>query len=97
MLKHIGALAGASLALDAGLSHIDAAAAASNPISHVLVACQENRTFDEYFGYYPEAGRYSVPPGYYQPNGQGGKVYPYHFQSYSTMDVSHSWQAIHSE
>jgi hypothetical protein len=42
MLKQIGALAGASLALDAGLSHVDVAAAASNPISHVLVACQES-------------------------------------------------------
>jgi phospholipase C len=97
MLKQLGALAGAGLALDPGLSGIDIAAAAANPIKHVLVACQENRTFDEYFGYYPNAGSFGIPAGYYQPDGQGGKVYPYHFQSYSTSDVSHSWQSTHSE
>src|SRR5437879_4354722 len=97
MLKQLGALAGAGLALDPGLSGIDIAAAAANPIKHVLVACQENRTFDEYFGYYPKAGSFGIPAGYYQPDGQGGKVYPYHFQSYSTSDVSHSWQSTHSE
>lgn len=97
MLKQLGALAGAGLALDSGLSGIDIAAAAANPIKHVLVACQENRTFDEYFGYYPKAGSFGIPAGYYQPDGHGGKVYPYHFQSYSTSDVSHSWQSTHSE
>ena len=96
VLKRLGTIAGAGLALDLGLSNV-AMAATSNPIQHVLVACQENRTFDEYFGYYPHAGSYGVPKGYYQPDGKGGKVYPYHFQSPITADVSHSWQSIHSE
>lgn len=95
-LKQLGTIAGAGLALDMGLSNV-AMAAGSNPIQHVLVACQENRTFDEYFGYYPHAGSYGVPEGYYQPDGKGGKVYPYHFLLPITANVSHSWQSIHSE
>src|SRR5205814_654609 len=30
----------------------------ASSITHVLVACQENRTFDTYFGYYPKAGAF---------------------------------------
>src|SRR5262249_58895731 len=29
--------------------------AAETPIEHVIVACQENRSFDHYFGYAPQA------------------------------------------
>ena len=36
-------------------------------IQHVLIACQENRTFDTYFGMYPKAGSYGIPPNYTQP------------------------------
>src|SRR6267154_5597788 len=92
VLQKLGVLAGAGLALDAGIFTINKVGAsmlhsninAANPVKHVLIACQENRTFDEYFGYYPKAGSFGIPAGYYQPDGQGGKVYPYHFQSYST-------------
>ena len=94
VLKQLGA---AGLALSLGLAETHGAQAASQPIKHVLVACQENRTFDEYFGYYPKAGQFGVPAGYSQPDGKGGKVYPYHFPSPITNDVSHSWQSIHSE
>jgi phospholipase C len=68
-----------------------------NPIQHVLVACQENRTFDNYYGYYPNAGSFGVPENYAQPDGKGGSVKPYHFPIPITNDVTHSWQAIHSE
>lgn len=101
VLKTLGVLAGTSFALDAGiLARGEAAAASSshsNPINHVLVACQENRTFDEYYGYYPGAGAFGIPANYSQPDGAGGRVYPYHFTQHSTPDVSHSWQSIHSE
>lgn len=97
VLKQLGTLVGAGVGLDLGLAQVGRATAAANPINHVLVACQENRTFDEYFGYYPKAGSFGIPAGYSQPDGTGGKVYPYHFQSSSTPDVSHSWQSIHSE
>ena len=29
-------------------------------IQHVLIACQENRSFDTYFGMYPKAGSYGI-------------------------------------
>lgn len=101
ILKTLGALAGSAFALDAGLlangEALAAPSGSANSIKHVVVACQENRTFDNYYGYYPRAGSFGIPTGYSQPNGSGGRVYPYHFTSPSTPDVSHSWQSIHSE
>jgi phospholipase C len=75
-------------------------AAAATPIKHIIVCCQENHSFDHYFGTYsglPEG--YGTPAGYTQPNGNGGTVKPYHFTSLSDNggDPDHSWQAIHSE
>jgi len=58
---------------------------------------QENRSFDHYFGFAPFAGSFGVPPGYSQPDGQGGTVIPHHFTSLSTPDIGHSWSAMHSE
>jgi phospholipase C len=71
--------------------------AQATPIEHVIIDCQENRSFDHYFGFAPFAGSYGVPPGYAQPNGQGGSVAPYHFTSLSTPDIGHSWTAMHDE
>jgi phospholipase C len=95
-------LAKTGLALNAGpfaLGSIELSVTESriNPIKHVLVACQENRSFDEYYGYYPRAGSFGIPKGYYQPDGQGGKVYPYHFPFTISNDIPHSWQDIHRE
>jgi phospholipase C len=69
----------------------------ATPIEHVIIDCQENRSFDHYYGFAPFAGAYGVPPGYAQPNGQGGFVAPYHFTSLSTPDIGHSWTAMHDE
>lgn len=96
-LRQLGMLAGTGVALDMGLASAISAEAATNPIKHVLVACQENRTFDEYYGVYPQAGSFGIPSGFSQPDGKGGKFYPYHFLSPITNDVTHSWQTIHSE
>ena len=74
-----------------------AAPGASSPIKHVIVACQENRSFDHYYGFAPFAGRFGVPRGYSQPDGQGGSVTPYHFTSLTTSDIGHSWSAMHDE
>jgi phospholipase C len=67
------------------------------PIEHIIVDCQENRSFDHYYGYAPFAGPYGVPPGYAQPDGLGGFVTPYHFTSLATPDIGHSWAAMHAE
>ncbi|HEV2580632.1 MAG TPA: alkaline phosphatase family protein, partial [Ktedonobacteraceae bacterium] len=101
-LRSIGMIAGAGLAVDAGVLAVERATAAAltsqpNPIQHILIACQENHTFDSYFGYYPNAGKYGVPANYSQPDGNGGTVTPQHPFLPFVSDISHTWQAIHSE
>jgi phospholipase C len=71
--------------------------AGSTPLRHVIIDCQENRSFDHYYGFAPFAGAYGVPPGYTQPDGHGGTVSPYEFTSLSTPDIGHSWTAVHDE
>lgn len=98
-------LTGAAIAGAAGLaapllSATGASAAAARgslPVKHVIVDCQENRSFDHYYGFAPFAGRFGVPTGYSQPDGQGGSVAPFHFTSLSTPDIGHSWSAMHAE
>ena len=106
VLRQLGALAGASLALNAcstfPLTNPAQGTTTSGPgsidsIKHVVFACQENRSFDNYFGHYPKAGKFGVPAGYSQPDGNGGTVTPYHFQLHNTSDIHHDWQTIHRE
>src|SRR5258708_28971775 len=82
MLRQLGLFAGATLALDAGIVAVSRTMASihrtdANPIKHILIACQENRTFDEYYGYYPRAGEFGVPANYAQPDGNGGGGTPH--------------------
>ncbi len=98
LLKGAGALGLAGLAgplLSAG--EVFAAPSPGTRIKHVIVDMQENRSFDHYYGLAPFAGSFGVPPGYSQPDGQGGIVTPYHFTSLSTPDIGHSWNATHGE
>jgi phospholipase C len=67
------------------------------PIKNIVVDCQENRSFDHYYGFAPWIGRYGVPRGWGQPDGHGGIFRPYHFDAFSTPDIGHSWSAMHSE
>ncbi len=104
VLQQLGALAGIGVALDAcGTSgHTGVTPTPSGPgsiesIKHIVIACQENRTFDTYFGFYPKAGSFGVPAGYSQPDGKGGKVTPHKFHLYDTKDIAHDWQTIHRE
>src|SRR6266568_4041387 len=102
VLYELGRLAGAGLALNVrmfntGYFDVPDPAPGGNPIRHILIACQENRTFDEYYGFYPRAGSFGLPRGYAQPDGDGGKIYPYQFPFTFSDDISHSWQDIHRE
>jgi phospholipase C len=74
-----------------------AAGPADTPLRHVVISMQENRSFDHYFGYAPWIGSYGPPAGYTQPDGQGGSVAPYRFDSFVTPDVPHDWTAIHEQ
>jgi phospholipase C len=67
------------------------------PIDTIVVSCQENRSFDHYYGFAPFVGSHGVPAGYTQPDGSGGAVAPFHFTSHSTKDISHFWSAVHGE
>ena len=69
------------------------------PIDHVIISCQENRSFDHYFGYAPQVQAEGFGPGaaYSQPDGNGGLVVPYEFTALSTNDIGHSWGAVHKE
>ena len=100
-LKGAGALGAASLAGPA-ISKDWAFARAplgtpATPIEHILIDCQENRSFDHYFGYAPFAGTFGPPAGYAQPDGNGGSLEPYQFTALSTPDIGHSWNAVHGE
>src|SRR5258708_24375001 len=98
VLRQIGTLVGASLALDAFTSNNPGGVLTKGDLSsinHILVACQENRSFDTYFGYYPRAGSFGVPSNYTQPDGHGGKIKPYHAPGPFSANPSHACQAIH--
>jgi phospholipase C len=100
VLRQFGMLAGMSLALDACSSNTPSPPSTStplDPIQHVIIACQENHTFDTYFGYYPRAGKFGLPSNYSQPDGSGGTVKPHRFLSPTSTDIDHTWPAIHSE
>jgi hypothetical protein len=72
---------------------------ASTPLQHVVISCQENRSFDHYFGYAPEvqAARLGPPPGYFQPDADENPHYPFEFTSLTTPDPPHSWSAVHEQ
>ena len=44
-----------------------------SPIRHLVISCQENRSFDHYFGYAHQVQRkgYGPPPGFSQPDMAG--------------------------
>jgi phospholipase C len=101
-LRNVSILAGGGLAVGTGYRVVQRVVASSTgnsriPIDHIVIACQENRTFDTYFGYYPRAGSFGVPPGYTQPDGKGGTVTPHHFSAHVSGDPSHTWQSVHGE
>jgi phospholipase C len=72
---------------------------AQTPIKQLIVSCQENRSFDHYYGYAPQvqARGFGPPPGYTQPDGNGGGVAPFEFTALSTPDIPHSWGAVHRQ
>src|SRR5262245_52106953 len=71
----------------------------STPIKHLVIACQENRSFDHYYGYAPQvqAKGFGPPAGYFQPDSAGGKHFPFEFTSLTTPDPPHGWNAVHRQ
>jgi len=77
LLKQLGSVGIASLARPL-LANVVKAAERSTPlrgtgsslIRHVVIAIQENRSFDHYYGYASFAGRFGVPQNYSQPDAE---------------------------
>ncbi|MGH2915811.1 MAG: phospholipase C [Solirubrobacteraceae bacterium] len=66
-------------------------------MAHVVVDCQENHSFDNYYGYAPWVGHHGVPRGYSQPDGKGGSVAPYHLTTLTPPDPNEGWTVYHGE
>lgn len=70
---------------------------AGTPLRHLVIACQENRSYDHYFGMSLGPSGYGPPAGYTQPDGQGGTVSPFEFTALSTPDIPHEWVDVHAQ
>jgi phospholipase C len=68
------------------------------PLRTLVISCQENRSFDHYFGYARQVQRagYGPPPGYTEPDGAGGRIAPYELTATRTSDPDHSWAGTHA-
>src|SRR5712692_6812072 len=68
-------------------------------LNHVIISCQENRSFDHYFGYAPQvqALGYVPPSGYSQPDAAGNPHAPFEFTQLSTPQPNQNWQASHAQ
>jgi phospholipase C len=78
-------------------------------VEHVVIFMQENRSFDHYFGSLSGVRGFDDPrairlpsglPVWYQPDGAGGHVLPFHFDARNTSALSlgtdHSWKGTQS-
>lgn len=74
-------------------------------VEHVVIFMQENRSFDHYFGTLAGVRGFDDPraitlpsgqPVWFQPNGAGGYVLPFHFDVKNTsalqVGTNHSWK-----
>src|SRR3954451_1248944 len=70
-----------------------------SPLRHVVISCQENRSFDHYFGYAPEVQKagFGPPPGYALPDAAGTMHAPFEFTALETPDPPHSWSSVHRQ
>jgi hypothetical protein len=68
-------------------------------LRHLVISCQENRSFDHYFGYAPQvqARRLGPPRGYTQPDAASGEHAPYELTALTSTDPPHSWAAVHAQ
>jgi phospholipase C len=66
----------------------------ASPIKTLVISCQENRSFDHYYGYAAQvqAAGYGPPPGYTV----GGHA-PFEFTALRTPDPPHGWNAVHAQ
>src|SRR5437879_11757389 len=99
-----GLVAAAGLAGAAGTTPAAATHAARNPIDHVLVLMQENRSFDSYFGRLHFEGQprtAAEPLGARNPdptNPGGPPIRAFHQTAYCAVAaLNHPWTGTHNE
>jgi phospholipase C len=70
---------------------------AEPPLRNLVICCQENRSFDHYFGFAPAVQRagFGPPPGATQPDAAGVPRPLFHQTALSTSNPDHSWGGIH--
>jgi phospholipase C len=68
-------------------------------IGHLVISCQENRSFDSYYGFAPEVQRrgFGPAPGFSQPDGAGGARPAFHQTAPGSGDPHHTWAAAHQQ
>ncbi len=102
-LKRAGAAGAALLGGSVWPTSVAAARArrprAEPPIRNLVISCQENRSFDHYFGYAPEVQVKGLGPGprYSLPDGRGGRKRPHQLASLVTEDPDHGWTGVHRQ
>lgn len=69
----------------------------ATPLRNIVIDCQENHSFDSYFGNASWVGGYGVPRGYTQPDGSGGRVAPYHFPTPTPPNAHEGWDKYRGE
>jgi phospholipase C len=76
------------------------ARAADTPIEHIIIACQENRSFDHYFGYAPQvqaraSGRRPASASRTRRDARPGRAVPLH----GARDAGHphDWDSVHGQ
>jgi phospholipase C len=76
----------------------------NNPIKHVVILCQENRSFDHYFGAF--AGSFGsgsntalgfTPSALAYGNSAGSFYHPFHAVQFCEEDPDHSWDGSHNK
>jgi len=69
------------------------------PIEHLVISCQENRSFDHYFGYarQVQARRLGPPRGYTQPDSAGVGHAPFELTALRSVDPPHGWNSVHAQ
>jgi phospholipase C len=76
----------------------------SNKIKHVVILCQENRSFDHYFGFFADTlgqGNHRaegfVPRDLVYRDSSGKGYHPEHLTHYCDADPDHSWEGSHTK
>jgi phospholipase C len=68
-------------------------------LRHIVIASQENRSFDHYFGFAAQvqARGLGPPRGFAQPDAAGARHAPFHLAAHTSTDPPHRWDPVHEQ